>query len=249
MRASDLYRGVTRLTPTIESGGEQRRNDDPVRLRISACPSARRSRSPDCGACGTGDGCLSVQRRSAADRASRPTSCPCRHARTLNASHTPAGRYDSHLNAGRLHSIKVSAGLILALASAAIRRSTCRDHALLTMKALNGIDTSQDCPMRGLRAVTLCLLTALALSGCMRHPAPVAHAAAERSGYAGLSARLTAPWRPAGRSPMPQPPIRCAPMTPPTGSMPATSCGSWSMARKASPTPMRSTPAAPSPCR
>jgi polysaccharide biosynthesis/export protein len=30
------------------------------------------------------------------------------------------------------------------------------------------------CPMRGVRAVTLCLLAALALSGCMHRPAPVA---------------------------------------------------------------------------
>jgi polysaccharide export outer membrane protein len=30
------------------------------------------------------------------------------------------------------------------------------------------------CPMRGVRAVTLCLLAVLALSGCMRRPAPVA---------------------------------------------------------------------------
>src|SRR4030081_1271333 len=31
-----------------------------------------------------------------------------------------------------------------------------------------------DCPMRGVRAVLVCLLTALALSGCMRRSAPVA---------------------------------------------------------------------------
>src|SRR4051794_7923480 len=31
-----------------------------------------------------------------------------------------------------------------------------------------------DRPMRGLRAVSICLLTALALSGCMRRSAPVA---------------------------------------------------------------------------
>src|SRR5947199_9149161 len=40
---------------------------------------------------------------------------------------------------------------------------------------LIGIDNSlKGCPMRGVRAAILCLLTALALAGCMRRSAPVA---------------------------------------------------------------------------
>src|SRR5258708_29712677 len=43
------------------------------------------------------------------------------------------------------------------------------------MNALNrNRSFSQGCPMRGVRAAILCLLTALALAGCMRRSAPVA---------------------------------------------------------------------------
>jgi polysaccharide export outer membrane protein len=57
----------------------------------------------------------------------------------------------------------------------AVVASAARDHALLTMKALNrNQEFPQGYPMRGVRAVTLCLLVALALSGCMRRSAPVA---------------------------------------------------------------------------
>jgi polysaccharide export outer membrane protein len=50
-----------------------------------------------------------------------------------------------------------------------------RAHGLLTMKVLNRNPYfPTDFPMRGARAVILCLLAALTLSGCMRTTAPVA---------------------------------------------------------------------------
>src|SRR6185437_7631553 len=64
-------------------------------------------------------------------------SCICLHARTLNASHTPADATTS-LKAGQLHSIKVAARLIQTFCSGDGIGDYRYRHALLTMKALNG---------------------------------------------------------------------------------------------------------------
>ncbi|ABE63254.1 polysaccharide export protein [Nitrobacter hamburgensis X14] len=69
--------------------------------------------------------------------------------------------------------------------------------------------------MRSARAATLCLLTALALSGCMRHPAPAAmvrpHNDLDALAYGGRQA--VAP-EPAARRVMRSPPVRAAAAAP-----------------------------------
>ena len=69
--------------------------------------------------------------------------------------------------------------------------------------------------MRSARAATLCLLTALALSGCMRHPAPAAmvrpHNELDALAYGGRQA--VAP-PPASRRVMRSPPVRAAAAAP-----------------------------------
>jgi len=72
-----------------------------------------------------------------------------------------------------------------------------------------------ECLMRSARAATLCLLTALALSGCMRHPAPAAmvrpHNELDALAYGGRQA--VAP-PPASRRVMRSPPVRAAAAAP-----------------------------------
>ncbi len=127
--------------------------------------------------------------------------------------------------------------------------------------------------MRGARAVILCLLT-VALAGCMRTSGPVATvqpqgdldsmaygepsnspppavAASFGDGaIAALRASFAGPRPVYAAAPVAYAKRRCpSDTTGRTGSMPATGCGSWSTARKVSPIPTRSMPAARSPCR
>ena len=227
-------------------------------LRASAWPSARRSRSP-----------VGVRRpgyRSRVQASRRPSGprpfraqpsrpglwpcplCPCLHARTLNASHTPADATHP-LNSGRLHSIKVAAGLIRPICPGEDRSARRHGHALLTMKALNR-NQEIPCGLSDARRAHRHSLSA----GCARSGGLHAHGP-RRSPWRQPQADLdTMAYGQSYGGPAPvavaYAAARCpSDTTPPTGSMPATGCGSWSTARKVSPTPMRSMPAAPSPCR
>ena len=120
MRASDLYRGRDQIDRgNREHGGNQGRDDDPVlvaqerlpqRAQIQIAGFEHRVRLVD-GGRHVGGRCIAGRRR-ILRRPSRPTPCTCLHARTLNASHTPADATTLH-ELRRLHSIKVAAGLIL----------------------------------------------------------------------------------------------------------------------------------------
>ena len=117
---------------------------------------------------------------------------------------------------------------------------------------------------RAFRISSVAAMTALALSGCMRQPTAMVRPrnALDALAYGGRMASAPPPvprrglWNTPGLWDTPA--IAAAPVVyaaaaagctiPPIASMPATGCASWSTARKASPTPIWSMPAAASPC-
>src|SRR2546429_3997852 len=107
MRASDLNRGVIMLTAASDATSASTVGTMiQFRLRISAWPSACRSRSPDSDAA-TGFGAEGAG--VAITRCITSLSLP--HPRTPNASHPPADATAGPLEPGRLHFIMVAAGL------------------------------------------------------------------------------------------------------------------------------------------